>query len=338
MKENEKILKILKELDDFLENSEIDDSVIKKFSYYLSKLNKKYEDKVYLNYIRQEYDEKETEQRKKTFNGLTAKEWASLSRNVWNDISSPRKDVHLKHGATYPKLLSDRLIKMYSKEGDLIFDPFLGTGTTLISAKSLNRRGIGIELNKEFYEYAKKHLEESSNLFDFSSEIKIYNDDCRNMDKYLEDESVQLTVTSPPYADFIHKSVKDREKTHKKSKIKLENNSVVKPYSDLENDFGNLPYDKFLDEIEKVLELLYKKTKKNGYSAWVVKDYRDTKNKIPYIDFHSDLAKIGEKVGFKYHDLIIWDQNERRKLILLGYPSVFYTNQNCSFIVIFRKS
>ena len=47
------------------------------------------------------------------------------------------------------------------------------------------------------------------------------------------------------------------------------------------------------------------------------------KNGIPYIPFHSDLAMLGEQVGFKYHDLIVWDQNEQRSLVLLGYPSVF---------------
>jgi len=50
------------------------------------------------------------------------------------------------------------------------------------------------------------------------------------------------------------------------------------------------------------------------------------------------LANLGEEVGFKLHDLIIWDQNEQRSLVLLGYPSIFYINQNCSFIVIMRKS
>ena len=78
-------------------------------------------------------------------------------------------------------------------------------------------------------------------------------------------------------------------------------------------------------------------TKNDGYNIWIVKDCRDTKNNIPYVSFHSDIAKIGEKNGFKFHDLIIWDQNEQRRLMVLGYPSVFYSNQNCSFIVILRK-
>lgn len=329
------IIDKLKIINDTFNDEQYDDADFQRISYYLSKIGKKFEDALFQNNTSKEYDEKATTQQSKTFNGLTAREWTSLSRNVWNDVSSTRNKKHLKHGATYPKALTDRLITMYSKEGDLVFDPFLGTGTTLMSAKSLNRRGIGTELSPEFYEYAKEHI----NDFDLfsSTDVKIYNDDCRNMDKYLEDNSIQVSVTSPPYADFIQKSLKDREKTHKTSKIKLENNSTVRQYTELDNDFGNLPYNDFLEQIKDVLTSLYVKTKHGGYSAWVVKDYRDTKNKIPYIDFHSDLAKVGEEVGFKYHDLIVWDQNEQRSLVLLGYPSVFYTNQNCSFIVIFRK-
>ncbi|MBD3843000.1 MAG: site-specific DNA-methyltransferase, partial [Campylobacterales bacterium] len=234
-----------------------------------------------------------------------------------------------------PKALTDRLIKMYSRQGDLVFDPFLGTGTTLLSAKSLNRNGVGIELSEEFFKFASEQLNEAS-LFE-SNNIKIYLDDCRNMEKYLQDNTIQVTVTSPPYADFIRKSLYDREKIHKTSKIKLDNNSSVRQYTELDNDFGNLPYEEFLNQIQSILTTIYKKTKVGGYSVWIVKDYRDTKNKIPYVDFHSDLAKVGQKVGFKYHDLIVWDQNEQRSLVLLGYPSVFYTNQNCSFIVVFRK-
>lgn len=331
----ESVIEYLIQINKNFENLDFEDVDLQRISYYLSSISEKFENAVFQNNVEKEYNDKEIEQQTRTFNGLTAREWTVLSRNVWNDLSSSRKKHHLQHGATYPKALTDRLITMYSREGDLVFDPFLGTGTTLLSAKSLNRNGIGIELSEEFFTYATEQLNEPS-LF-ASTNIQIYHDDCRNMEKYLEDNSIQVSVTSPPYADFIQKSLHDREKTHKTSKIKLENNSTVRQYTELDNDFGNLPYDQFLDQIKFVLTALYKKTKIGGYSAWVVKDYRDTKNKIPYVDFHSDLAIAGQKAGFKYHDLIVWDQNEQRSLVLLGYPSVFYTNQNCSFIVIFRK-
>lgn len=280
------------------------------------------------------------EQRKITFNGLTAKEWASLSRNVWRGLSSSRKKSYLKHGATFPQKLIERILNMYSKVDDLVLDPFLGTGITLLACRQMKRRGIGIELNPEFYKITKEQLSQKS-IVEFSDaddkHIEIINDDCRNMLEHVKPNTVQLLVTSPPYANFIQKSLEDRKKTHKNSKIVIDNKSTVKQYSTDEKDFGNYDYEDFLKELKPVLENCYKVTKNKGYNIWIIKDYRNTKKGIPYVDFHSDLAHLGQEVGFKYHDLIIWDQGEQRKLILLGYPSVFYTNQNCSFLVVFRK-
>lgn len=289
----------------------------------------------------------EVSNKKLGFNELTPSEWALLSKNViteedlfntvWNDLSSPRNEYQKEHGAVFPVKLAERLIKMYSKEGDTIFDPFMGIGSTAIAAANLKRAAKGTELNTKFASIAKQWITEQRGLFCEGSSCEIYNDDCRNMRQYVADEEVQLTVTSPPYANFIQRSLKDRATTHKTSLITHENNSTVKQYSEDVNDFGNLSYLDFLKQIKNVLKDNLAITRAGGYSAWVVKDYRDTKNQIPYIPFHSDLARVGEEAGWLYHDLIIWDQTGQRRLVLLGFPSVLYTNQNCSFIVIFRK-
>ena len=154
--------------------------------------------------------------------------------------------------------------------------------------------------------------------------------------KHVKEDSVKLSFTSPPYADFIQRSLKDRSKTHKNSKIKNENNSTVQQYSKSKKDFGNLKYEDFLDELGPLFEDLLKVTKNDGYSVWVVKDHRMTP-KIPYVSFHSDIAKVAQEAGWLWHDLIVWDQNEQRSLVLLGYPTRFYSNQNCSFLVVLRK-
>ena len=288
-----------------------------------------------------------TTKKKLGFNSLSPSEWAKLSKNVvnedeifnnvWNDLSSPRNKYQLEHGAVYPLKLAERIIRIYSKEGDTVFDPFLGIGTSVIAAHHLNRHAVGIELNPKFAQIAQEWLKDVQGMFPNNEYYKIIQDDCRNLEQHVRKEKVQITITSPPYADFIHKSIEDRSKTHKKSVIRIENNSTVKPYSADENDFGNLSYPDFLNNIKAVLAANLSVTKHGGYSAWVVKDYRDTKKGIPYISFHSDLAQIGQEVGWKFHDLIIWDQTGQRRLVLLGFPSVFYTNQNCSFIVVFRK-
>lgn len=280
--------------------------------------------------------EKEVKQRARSFNGLTAREWTKMSRNVWNDVSSPRSARHLQHGAVFPVRLAERCITMYSREGDLILDPFLGIGSTAIAARNLGRASIGIELNPGFSQIAQEWKQEEETLLTSTQPLDVLTGDCRDLLPTIEPDSVQLTFTSPPYANFIRRSVEDRRKTHKTSRIVADNNSQVKPYSDDPRDLGNMEYDEFIPACAGILEQLLPITRAGGYAAWVVKDHRLPPDR-PYVPVSSDLARAAQDVGWLWHDLIVWDQNEQRSLVLLGYPSRFYTNQNCSFIVVLRK-
>ena len=85
------------------------------------------------------------------------------------------------------------------------------------------------------------------------------------------------------------------------------------------------------------MKKIYKVTKTCGYNVWVVKDHRDPQNGLPYIPIHYDIAIRGAKANFKFHDLIVWDQNDQRSLVLLGYPTIFYTNINHTFLVVLHK-
>lgn len=275
-------------------------------------------------------------QRERTFNGLTAREWTLLSRNVWNDVSSPRQARHLAHGAVFPVKLAERLIRIYSKRGNLILDPFVGVGSTCIAAMQLGRRSVGIELNPEFHAMARQWLDDENCQGEHEWQPTLINGDAREMRQWIAPESVQATITSPPYADFIARSVRDRQRTHKKSKIVLENNSRAKVYSGDARDFGNLPYAQFLTQCTELFTSLLEVTASGGYAVWIVKDYRLPPH-VPYVPMHSDLAAAAQSAGWMWHDLIVWDQNEQRSLVLLGYPSRFYSNQNCSFIVVLRK-
>ncbi|MGC8556982.1 MAG: DNA methyltransferase [Fervidicoccus sp.] len=275
--------------------------------------------------------------KKVAFNGLTPKEWTRLSKSIWpaREVSSARKWYQLEHGATFSVALAERVIKIYTKKGDLVLDPFMGVGTTLVAARNLERKSIGIELYEKFVDTAKQVLNQKTLIK--TSGQKIICGDCRDLLKWVKPNSVQLMFTSPPYANFIRRSVEDRQKTHKTSWLVLKNVSVVKPYGEDPRDFGNLPYDKFLEEMKELMKKLFIVTKPGGYNVWVVKDYRDPQGGRPIIPVHSDFARIGEEAGFIYHDLIIWDQNEQRSLVLLGYPSVFYVNINHTFLVVLRK-
>jgi DNA modification methylase len=75
--------------------------------------------------------------------------------NVW--LINP--ETKSKHLAPYPEKLSDNIVKYYSFYGDLVLDPFLGSGTTLVSCKKLGRKGLGYEIHQEYVVMSEKRLE-----------------------------------------------------------------------------------------------------------------------------------------------------------------------------------
>ncbi len=77
---------------------------------------------------------------------LTTEEWNEYFYGHWN-FAGERQDKHL---AMFPEELPKRLIRMFSFVGDTVLDPFLGSGTTSLAAKNLDRNSIGYEINKEF--------------------------------------------------------------------------------------------------------------------------------------------------------------------------------------------
>lgn len=84
----------------------------------------------------------------KELSKLTKQEWIEYTRGLWHI----EPDREAKHPAVFPLEIPLRLIKLYSFVGDLVYDPFAGTGTTLIASYILKRRGIGVEINPEFLE------------------------------------------------------------------------------------------------------------------------------------------------------------------------------------------
>ncbi len=85
---------------------------------------------------------------------MTIDEWNEYFAGHWN-FPGERQDKHL---AMFPLELPNRLIKMFSFVGDTILDPFLGSGTTSLSAMNLNRNSVGYEINNEFLSVIKHKL------------------------------------------------------------------------------------------------------------------------------------------------------------------------------------
>jgi len=75
-----------------------------------------------------------------------------------------------KHPAIYPEYIIQELIKLLTRKGDIVLDPFIGSGTTAVAAKKLDRNYIGIDINPSYCKYAEsrlKNISKENNLFEF---------------------------------------------------------------------------------------------------------------------------------------------------------------------------
>ena len=87
--------------------------------------------------------------------GLTESYPTKNKRSVWSVTNKPFKGSHF---ATFPRDLIVPCIKAGSKKGDIILDPFMGSGTTAMVAKELGRNYLGCELNKDYGDLINKRL------------------------------------------------------------------------------------------------------------------------------------------------------------------------------------
>ena len=253
-------------------------------------------------------------------NNLTGADWLKHSFSIWRDIRKTPEEMALKHPAMFPSQLCEKLIDIYTREsGEVILDPFSGTGSTLVAAANRGKQGIGIELNPEYAEISNQRTAQITTSYP----TRILVGDARHKLTELEDESVDLCINSPPYWDILNqkRSVDDRD---------------ISAYSDSESDLGNTEdYEQFLDELKEVYSEVYRTLKPNKRCVCVVMDIR---KKSQFFPLHMDLSRVMAEIGFEVEEFVIWDrQHEYNNMKPLGYPWVFRVNKVHEFVCIFWK-
>ncbi len=266
----------------------------------------------------------------------TTDELTDVSTTVW---SFPKRGAWATHKGDYrgnwAPQIPRALMLMYTKPGDIVADPMVGSGTTAIEAKLLGRNCIAVDisfpaviltLHRLYYlekyiekleEYISKNRvegfwginKEDLNLIK-RAWVKVYHGDARNLDK-IEDNSVDLIATHPPYFNIIKYS-KSRRIEGDLSKAK------------------NLQ--EYLDWMYKIAKEFYRILKPGKYCAILIGDTRTRKHYVPISHYVLDVFL---KAGFILKEEVIkiqhkmkttrevWSRASSRDFLLIYHEKLF---------------
>lgn len=243
-------------------------------------------------------------------NALTAREWIPETVTVWTQrglgAGHPDAQIERQHPAPFSFTDVSRLIKLFSKPGDVVLDPFNGIGSTLKACALEGRTGVGIELNPKYVKLTKERLKKE--VQSSSCEQKVILGDSRLALDDLQQSSVDFVVTSPPYWNILHK-------VDHKAKQERQSHDLDTKYSDNKKDLGNIDdYRVFLEELGVILGKCGRALKPRKYMAVIVSDFRD---KSKFIMFHADLTLELAKYNLELRGLKVLYQRHK-KIFLTG--------------------
>ncbi|RIK42156.1 MAG: DNA methyltransferase [Chloroflexi bacterium] len=253
-------------------------------------------------------------------NCLTAKEWIKNQLGVWQ-FNYEARDIRDKklHPATYPIGLSSRLISLFTHRGELVVDPFVGSGTTLVSAQDLERNAVGFDLSRNYIDLCEQRLSRHT-LSTLSRQLAIV-DDARNIPQYLEEQTVSFIITSPPYANLLNRQRKN--KSRRGDERKNEQYLRVEQYSQDHRDLGTLEPEDFGISIRGIFSGLLPLLKPKGHCVINVPDVWFDNRRYT---LHIIIVEALRDAGYELRNTIIWDRtNIVNRVGIFGWPSNYIT-------------
>ena len=287
-------------------------------------------------------------------NELTGEEWLYFTKSVWT-TAYPSELGHARrksHGANKPPRLMARLIEFFTKSGELVLDPFAGTGGTLLGAAISRgpRRALGIELDPRwatiYADVVAEALEAQAGngpqlvdlgerdpggprSFDPSGcELRV--GDALEVLPTLEPDSVAFVATDPPYNVQLPMTMAGGKLSEAHANRRTDYAMVSTNAADLANQPS---YEAYLDRMGVVFGELVRVLAPSRYCAVIVRDaYIDGRYRFT----GADLSERALSAGLVPKGDLVWYQAGTR-LRPYGYPRTFVPNITHQHIVILRK-
>ena len=250
-------------------------------------------------------------------NVLSGKEWIRFTKSWFISDGKPSDishDIEL-HPASFPPPMIREFIEFFTKPGDLVLDPFVGTGSTLVACKETGRKGIGIELYPKYVKTARAR-----------TNLPVILGDAREKLSSIEKQSIALCITSPPYWRILKKNKDYNQQERQEKGLDLQ-------YGDNPRDLGIIEdKEQFLSELSALFSQIHELLKSRGHLIVFIQNVRDKGEMIPLAFLlPSQLLK-----HFKFLGERIWLQNQK-VLRPYGYPYSFVPNVHHHYALIFQK-
>ena len=251
-------------------------------------------------------------------NCMAAKEWLKSQLGVWQ-FNYEARDIRKKdiHPATFPISLARKVIELFTHEGELILDPFVGSGTTLVAAGDTNRNAVGFDLQKTYIDLCEQRTAQTSFLGE-ARQIAIQ-DDARLVHKYFEPETISLIVTSPPYANLLNRVRQNKSRRFRKN----EQLGKIEQYSQDPRDLGTMTLDEYTKSMGDIFESLLPLLRPKAHCVINVPDMWWENERIT---IHVSLIEELRKRNYELRNIIIWDRtNLVNRIGIFGWPSNYIT-------------
>ncbi len=261
-------------------------------------------------------------------NDLSPKDWIKFQKSWFSHNPPPRRKDVLRHPAKFPETLAQEFIEFFTKSGQMVFDPMVGTGSTLLACLRSGRSGFGLELNPAYAEIARELVDEERELLGPPASelhVEVLTGDAADLQSFNLPQ-IDYVLTSPPYWEMLHaRGAETQQRRRDSSELDV-------TYSDDSADLGNVAdYDEFLDRLVQIYTDLKSYLRPRSYLTVILKNVKKKGKIYPLAwDVARNLAEV-----YTLKDERIWVQ-DNIPLAPYGMGNAWVSNIHHHYCLQFR--
>jgi DNA modification methylase len=262
-------------------------------------------------------------------NDLAPREWLRFQKSWFVHDPPPRRKDVLRHPGKFPETLAQEFVSFFTKAGQRVLDPMVGTGSTVVACLRTGRHAIGIELNPEYADLARRLVDEERSRLGTAAgglQAEILTADASDLSR-LGLPAFDYMLTSPPYWDMLHARGAETQQRRRSTP------TLDVTYSRHPADLGNIrDYGEFVSRLVSIYAGLQPLLSPGAYLTVIVKNIKKGGRIYPLA---WDLA-AALRATYTLKDERIWCQDDIR-LAPYGLGNAWVSNTHHHYCLQFRN-